>query len=151
MLDHNGAFTAFDGRTRFEPETNTRGSIRIRGIPGEFLAFEVEPGSYALDGAYAVIRDNRINYVADGLIDGPERPSFDVGAGEAIYLGIWQTDIEDVRAVTRLWRVDEADLRAVVNADEELVVGPVRVRETHVRAVACAPRRVNTMSQRRIC
>lgn len=150
MIDGEG-FAEFDDRYLIQAETNSRGSIRVRGVPGEFLVFEVRPGTYALDGVYAIIRDRSVNYVADGLIEGLARPAFDVAAGEAVYIGIWQSNIEDVRAVARLWRLDDADLRAALNSTEELVVGPVRLRETYERAVACTPRRVNTLSQRRIC
>ncbi|MBX9747011.1 MAG: hypothetical protein K2X34_08925, partial [Hyphomonadaceae bacterium] len=136
LLDGEG-FADFDARYFIQPESNTRDSIRVRGVPGEFLVFEVRPGTYALDGVFALIRDQRVNYVADGLIEGPARPAFDVRAGEAIYLGIWQTNIEDSSAVTRLWRLDDADLRAVLSSGEELVVGPVHLRETYDRAVAC--------------
>jgi len=147
----NGAgFQEYDDRYLFQPETNTRGSIRVRGVPGEFFVFEVRPGIYALDGVFAIIPENRVNYVADGLVEGPARPSFEVRAGEAVYLGIWQTDIDDVRAVSRMWRLDDADLRAVL-ASEDLVVGPVSLRETPERDVPCAPRRVSNLSQRRIC
>lgn len=150
MIDGDG-FADFDERYFFQPETNTRESIRVRGVPGEFLVFEVRPGAYALDGVFAIIRDDGVNYVADGLIEGPTRPSFEVGAGEAVYLGIWQSNIEDVRAVAQLWRLDDADLRAALNSVDELVVGPVRLRETRERTVACAPQRVSRLSQRRIC
>lgn len=151
LIDAGGAFSEHDGRTTFEPESNTGGSIRVRGIPGEFFAFEVEPGAYALDSVFGVIRDDRVNYIAEGLIIGPERPSFDVRPGEAVYLGIWQADLNGVNAVTRLWRLGESDLRAVLAAEDEIVVGSVRVRETHERAVPCAPHRRSTMSQRQIC
>jgi hypothetical protein len=151
LLDAGGAFTEHSGRTTFEPETNTGDSIRVRGIPGEFFAYELEPGAYALDSVFGVIRDDRINYTAAGLITGPERPAFEIRPGEAIYLGIWQADIDVDSAVTRLWRLDEADIRAVLAQEDRLVVGDVRLRETHERAVACAPRRLNNISLRQIC
>ena len=31
--------------------------MRVRGIPGEFTHAEVEPGIYALDSVFALIRD----------------------------------------------------------------------------------------------
>jgi len=151
-LDETGAFARFANENKFEAETNARGSIRARGIPGEFLVFEIEPGTYALDGVFALIAERRVNYVADGLIAGPERPSFDVRAGEAIYLGIWQLDINDARSVTRVWRLDDSDLRAALDeSDVDLVSGNIRLREVTDRAVPCEPRRLSNLSQRRIC
>lgn len=150
LLDSGGAFTSLDDDRAFSPETNTRGSIRVRGIPGEFFVYEIDPGTYALDGVYGIIRDDRVNYAADGLIEGPERPAFSVRPGEAVYLGIWEANIEEMRAVTRLYRLDESDLRAVLR-EEDLVVGEVRPRATEARSVACAPRRIGSITQRRVC
>jgi hypothetical protein len=150
QLDAAGAFAAHEGRTSFEARTNENNTVRVNGIPGEFEMLQVEPGVYALDSVFAEIRADRVDYVADGVITGPERPSFEVRPGEAIYLGIWQADIEDVRAVTRPWRQDEADLRAVLRNSDE-VVGHVRIRETRPRNVACAPHQLNNRSRRQVC
>ncbi len=114
LLDEGGAFTEYESRTSFEAQTNERDTVRLRGIPGEFEMLEVDPGVYALDSVFATIRADRVDYVANGVISGPDRPAFEVRPGEAVYLGIWQVDIEDVRAVTRPWRLDERDLRAVL-------------------------------------
>lgn len=149
-LDANGAFSEFDDDTIFQPRTHLRESVRVRGIPGEFAMAEVEPGVYALDSVFAIIRGDRVNYSANGAIAGPERPTFEVRPGEAIYLGIWQMALEDVTAVTRPWRLDDADVRAVLR-EADPIIGDVRVRETHTRAVSCAPRRVSTNSMREIC
>jgi len=150
QIDTGGRFVPLGDDRDFSPETNSRGSIRVRGVPGEFFVYEIEPGAYALDGVYAIIRDGRVNYAADGLIEGPERPVFDVRPGEAIYLGIWEANIDDVRAVAQPWRTDEADLRAVLE-QEDLVIGQVRARETSTRNVICEPRRIGTNTQRRVC
>ena len=150
LVDSGGRFADLGGDRAFSPETNTRGSIRVRGVPGEFFYYEVEPGTYALDGAYGIIRDNRVNYAADGIIEGPERPSFTVRPGEAVYLGIWEANIEEMRTVTRPYRIDENDLRLVLR-EADLVVGDVRPRETEIRSVACAPRRISSVTQRRVC
>lgn len=149
-LDEDGAFSSYGPRRIFEARTHERGSVRVSGIPGEFIMSEIEPGEYALDSVYAIIRDRRVNYVANGVVEGPERPAFTVRPGEAIYLGIWQTDLEDVTAVARPWRLDEADLRAALNRSDP-VRGPVRVRETHTRSVRCAPHKLTTTSQRQVC
>jgi hypothetical protein len=55
-----------------------------------------------------------------------------------------------MRSVTRLYRLDESDLRAVLR-EEDLVVGEVRPRATEARSVACAPRRIGSITQRRVC
>jgi hypothetical protein len=149
-LDAAGGFTPLDDDTAILAETNERGSMRIRGIPGEFTLREVEPGAYALDSVFGVLRDDRVNYIANGLITGPERPAFEVRPGEAVFLGIWQVDLEDNSAVTRQWRLSEADLRAVLS-EQDNVLGDVRMRETVTRAVACAPRRMNNQTQRQVC
>lgn len=150
LLNSSGGFTELAGRTAFEARTNESGSVRIRGVPGEFALLEVEPGVYALDSVYAVIRDRRVDYVANGVISGPERPAVEVRAGEAVYLGIWQTNIEDARAIARPWRLSEADLRAVLRQSDR-VQGEVRVRATHTRSVACAPRPMNARTSRQVC
>jgi hypothetical protein len=151
QLDAAGAFTDYDGRTTFEAQTNEGDTVRVRGIPGEFEMLEVEPGVYALDSVFGIIRDDRVNYVAEGVITGPERPSFEVRPGEAVYLGIWQADIEDITAVARPWRLAESDLRAVLNRADDEVRGQVRIRETRTRSVACAPRQLNSRSRRQVC
>jgi hypothetical protein len=151
QLDAAGAFTEYDGRTTFEAQTNEGDTVRVRGIPGEFEMLEVEPGVYALDSVFALIRDDRVNYVAEGVIAGPERPSFEVRPGEAVYLGIWQADIEDITAVVRPWRLAESDLRAVLNTADDEVRGQVRIRETGTRSVACAPHQLNSRSRRQVC
>jgi hypothetical protein len=151
QLDAAGAFTEYDGHTTFEAQTNEGDTVRVRGIPGEFEMLEVEPGVYALDSVFGIIADERVNYVAEGVIAGPERPSFEVRPGEAIYLGIWQADIEDVRAVTRPWRIEESDLRAVLNVADDEVRGHVRIRETRTRSVACTPHQLNSRSRRQVC
>lgn len=150
QLDSSGAFTEHDGDTTFEAQTNDGGSIRVRGIPGEFALVEIEPGAYALDSVFAVISENRVNYFANGVVTGPERPSFEVRPGEAIYLGIWQMDIEEVTAVARPWRLDEADLRRVVR-ETDVLNGQVRIRQTQPRAVPCSPHRLNSRSRREVC
>jgi hypothetical protein len=150
LLDSSGRFTEYDGRTTFEAQTNEGDTVRVRGIPGEFEMLKVEPGVYALDSVFALIRDDHVNYVADGVIAGPERPAFEVRPGEAVYLGIWQVDITDAQAHTRPWRLAESDLRAVLGNSDE-IAGHVRIRETHMRSVPCAPRQLNTRSRRQVC
>ncbi len=147
-LDTTGAFLRFDAATSIDARTNANG-VRVHGIPGEFVVAEVEPGVYALDGVFAVIRDRTLNYAAEGVITGPDRPAFEVGAGDAVYLGIWEMNLVDQRASTRLWRLDAADAHAVVAALDRVV--QVRVAQTHTRAVACNPHRYNTTSIRQIC
>jgi hypothetical protein len=99
---------------------------------------------------FALIRDGRVNYVANGLVHGPERPAFEVRAGEAIYIGIWETDLDDVVAVARPWRLEQADLDAVLR-QSDAVIGPVRMAETHTVSAPCAPYRLNNVSQRQVC
>jgi hypothetical protein len=149
-VNDNGAFEEIDDHTAIEAQTNAGDTLRVRGIPGEFTLREVAPGTYALDSVFAVIRDRRVNYVANGVIEGPERPSFEVRAGEAVYLGIWQADIDDAAAVVRPWRVSEADLRIVL-AQQNNIRGDVRIRTTEPLSVACAPRRLNNLTQRQVC
>lgn len=150
QLDELGAFSELRDRAAFEAGTNERESVRVRGIPGEFTLLEIEPGTWALDSVFAVIPERRVNYVANGVIHGPERPTFEVRAGEAIYLGIWQTSIEDARAVTRLWRLEQSDLEAVLSRFDK-VVGPVQLRTTQMRDVACAPHPLNSRTRRQVC
>jgi hypothetical protein len=135
QLHAGGGFAEFDGDRTIDVETNEGDTVRVRGIPGEFLMARVDPGVYALDGVFAVIQEHGVNYVADGVIAGPERPSFEVRAGEAVYLGIWEVDIEDNKAVARPWRLNGDDLRAVMREADDEVVGEVRVRETDRKSV----------------
>jgi hypothetical protein len=149
-LNEDGSFSELDDRNAILAETNERGTVRVRGIPGEFTLREVDPGVYALDSVFAVIRGDRVNYIANGVLRGEERPAFEVRPGEAVYLGIWQVNIEDTTAVVRPWRLSESDLRAVIARRRE-VAGDVRLRETYTRAVPCTPQRLNSRTQRRVC
>jgi hypothetical protein len=134
----------------FETRTNDGGSIRIRGIPGEFEMQRLTPGTYGLDSVYAVVAGRRVNYFAQGVVIGPNRPTFELRPGEAIYLGIWQMNLTDSSAVTQLWRLDPRDAQAVVRA-ANATVGDVVLRETGSSVVPCSPHRLNTLSQRQIC
>lgn len=149
-LDAEGAFSPVAGDTSFQAETNSRNTIRIRGIPGEFALLQIEPGTYALDSVFALIRDRRVNYIANGLVRGPSRPSFQVAPGEAVYLGIWQVDIVEANATVSLWRLSESDLRAVA-ATQNAVLGDIRIRRTEMRDVPCTPQRLHSRSQRQVC
>lgn len=149
-LDGEGRFAELSGRNAFEASTNQGSTLRIRGIPGEFTMLRVAPGVYALDSVFGVIRGERVNYVSDGVIEGPERPAFAVRAGEAVYLGLWQADMDYARAVARPWRVTETDLRAVLHNSDE-VLGQVRIRQTEMRNVACAPHPMNSRTRRQVC
>jgi hypothetical protein len=144
------AFAELDGDKTFEAKTNQGDTIRIDGIPGEFQLLEIEPGEYALDSVFGLIRDQRVNYSAEGVVVGPERPAFTVRPGEAVYLGIWQVTLDYDRAVARPWRLQESDLRAVL-AETDEIRGQVRIRETATRRVACSPRRLNHRSRRQVC
>lgn len=148
-LDEQGRFTEYgDGRI-VDARTNSGSSIRIDGIPGEFVAVEIEPGIYGLDSTFAILREDRINYFAQGVVLGPERPAFEVGPGEAVYLGIWELNLDALmRAQARLWRLDQADMRAVEAA---AAYGQLRLRETHTRAAPCTPHRLSNNSQRQVC
>lgn len=150
LLDAGGRFTDYDDTRALDARTNARGTIRVRGIPGEFAIVELTPGVYALDGVFAALRENGLSYFAQGVIEGPDRPAFEVRRGEAVYLGIWELDVDGAEAKARLWRLDAADLSAVVRATRR-DLGEVRLRETQTRAVACRPHRINEMTQRRIC
>jgi hypothetical protein len=150
QVDADGTFSRLDGDLSFDAETNAADTVRVRGIPGEFEFERIRPGTYALDSVFAVIRDRNVNYVAQGVILGPDRPAFDVAPGEAIYLGIWEMNIEGANATTRLWRLDEADARAAVRASNELT-GPVRVRSTYTRPVPCNPHQAGQLSTRQVC
>lgn len=149
-LNAEGGFGNFDGGRIIEPRTNADDSVRVRGIPGEFMIARVEPGIYALDSVFALLREENLDYIAQGVIAGPERPAFEVRAGEAVYLGIWELDIEGVVAVTRLWRLDAEDMRAAVRAADP-VNGDVTLRQTSTRAIVCAPHRLNSMTTRQVC
>jgi hypothetical protein len=149
-VDAGGAFMRYGRDTVFEARTHVNSSVRVRGVPGEFAMAEVDPGVYALDSVFAVIHDERVDYSANGVITGPERPTFEVRPGEAVYLGIWETNLEDVTAVTRLWRLDGEDARAAMRRSDP-IIGSVRVRETYISPVACAPHRISTNSQRQVC
>ncbi len=150
-LAPNGEFADYDDARSINARTNSDDTVRIRGIPGEFALVRVSPGVYALDSAFAILRERGVNYIAQGLIQHAERPSFEVAPGEAIYIGIWEMDIEGADAATRLWRLDPADLRAVGRASRDRFVGEARVRETSPRAVPCRPQRMNNVSQRQVC
>jgi hypothetical protein len=149
-LDANGGFMRYGARRIFEARSESGDGVQVRGIPGEFILSEIEPGTYALDSVFAVLRDGRVNYSANGVIQGPDRPSFEVRPGEAVYLGIWEVDLVDVVAVAHEWRQEQSDLDAVLR-ETDPVNGPVRMARVQTRAVQCAPYRLNTNSQRRIC
>jgi hypothetical protein len=149
-LDADGTFMRYGARRIFEARSEEGDNEQVRGIPGEFILSEIEPGTYALDSVFALIEDGRVNYTANGVIAGPERPSFTVRPGEAIYLGIWETNIEEVVAVTRLWRLEQSDLDAVLR-EAETVNGPVRLAQAETRSVPCAPYRLNNVSTRQVC
>lgn len=150
QIDETGNFAELSGRTSFEAQTNQGNTLRIRGTPGEFEMREIEPGVYALDSVFAVIRERGVDYVADGVIAGPARPAFEVRPGEAVYLGIWEADIDEARAIARLWRLTQEDLRAVLHNSDK-VLGQVRLRSTHNRSVPCTPRQLTTVSRRQVC
>lgn len=145
-----GEFGGFDSDSSFEARSNAGASVRVRGIPGEFTLVAVPPGTYALDSVFAEINERRISYFANGVIVGPQRSAFELRAGEAVYLGIWQAQMIDTSVSASLWRLDPADLRAVLNATDA-VAGQVRVRETFTVSAACAPRRLTSLTQRQIC
>lgn len=150
-LRPDGSFTSYDDARAINARTHADDSTRIEGIPGEFEIFRVEPGAYALDSAYATLRENGVTYTAQGVVVGPDRPAFEVRAGEAVYLGIWEMDVDGARAVTRVWRLSADDLRAVREATRREIVGAPRLLEAETRSVPCAPRRMGQMSQREIC
>lgn len=150
LLNEDGEFSTLTDEASFEAETNSGDTERVRGIPGEFEIERVEPGVYALDSVFAVIRDRNVNYVAQGVVTGPERPSFEVRAGEAVYLGIWEMNIVEAAAVTRLWRLSGSDARAV-EREAEAVAGEIRIRETRPHAVPCSPHRASNLTTRQVC
>ncbi len=149
-LDAGGAFMRYGGGRIFEARSNSGDNEQVAGLPGEFVFAEIAPGYYALDSVFALIEDGRVNYSANGLVRGPERASFEVRPGEAVYLGIWQTNLVDSVAVVRPWRLEQADLDAVLR-EVDAVAGPVRLMETQTRSVPCAPYRLNTVSTRQVC
>jgi len=149
-LDADGQFMRYGARRIFEARSESGDGVQAPGIPGEFILSEVEPGTYALDSVFALIRDRRVNYSANGVVRGPERPSFEVRPGEAVYLGIWEADLDDVVAVVRPWRLEQSDLDAVLR-QTDAVVGPVRLVEPQTRSVPCTPYRIRANSQRQVC
>jgi hypothetical protein len=149
-LDESGAFMRYGGGRIFEARSESGEGVQVPGIPGEFIMSEIEPGTYALDSTFAIIRDGRVNYSANGVLHGPERPTFDVRPGEAIYLGIWQANLVNVVAVSEPWRLERSDLEAVIR-EVDPVVGGVRMVEPTTRAIPCAPYRIRSNSQRQVC
>ncbi len=149
-LGPDGTFLPYGGRAIFEARTNASDSVRIEDLPGEFAMARIEPGVYGLDSVFAVLQENGVNYIAQGVVQGPDRPSFEVRPGEAVYLGIWEMNVTGVAANTRLWRLNEDDMRMVVRAADP-IVGQVRLRETQTGTATCAPRQLGNMSQRQVC
>lgn len=150
LVGPDGVFIEYDDERAFQPETNSRSSVRINGIPGEFAMAEIPPGVYALDGAFAALREDGVTYFAQGVITTPGRPTFEVRPGEAVYLGIWETRIEGNNAVTSLWRMNNADMRAVERA-ANATRGPLTQAQIYPSDVACMPRRMSQLTQRQIC
>ena len=150
-INDEGRFRPFLLGRYFEAATNESDSRRVEGVPGEFTMTDIEPGTYALDSVYALIPDGRVIYAANGVVLGPERPSFTVRRGEALYLGIWEVNIEESAAVARPWRLDEGDLRAVLQATDPVKGGAVTLRETEIVSVPCTPYRLSNVSQRQVC
>lgn len=144
-----GRFEDHGGRRMIEVTTHGGGTLRVEGLPGEFVVAQVDPGLFALDGVFATLREGAVTYTAQGSILGPERPSFEARAGDVIYLGIWQASLDGHLAVVRPWRLDESDLRAVARAAE--IEGVVHLRVTEARAVPCAPHRMHPSLTREIC
>lgn len=149
-LDANGNFMRYGARRIFEVRSESGDGVQVPGIPGEFILSEIEPGTYALDSTFALIRDGRVNYSANGVVQGPDRPTFEVRPGEAVYLGIWQTNLMDTVAVAEPWRLEQSDLQAVLRQVDP-VVGGVRMVTPTTRAVPCAPYRIRANSQRQVC
>lgn len=145
-----GAFAPLSGYNSFEAHTNDNGSLRVRGVPGEFEHFQLEPGVYALDSVFAILHDQRVNYFAQGVITGPERPAFTVQAGDALYLGIWELTLDEASATARLWRLDADDARALIHASNDPHTA-LSLRQTETRSVPCAPHRIGDLSQRQVC
>jgi hypothetical protein len=149
-LDSNGDFMRYGARHIFEARSESGDGVQVRGIPGEFILSEIEPGAYALDSTFAAVRDGRVTYTANGLVIGPERPTFEVRPGEAVYLGIWEANLEDTFATARPWRLEQSDLDAVLR-ETDPVIGPVRMFEPQERSIPCHPFRLNTVSTRQVC
>jgi hypothetical protein len=145
-----GGFAPLNGHTSFEARTNDGASLRVRGVPGEFEHFQLEPGEYALDSVFAILHDERVNYFAQGVITGPERPSFEVQAGDALFLGIWEVNLVEADATARLWRLESDDARALIHASNNAHTA-LTLRATEIRSVACAPHRTSNLSQRQVC
>jgi|GEM_PF-1475240 len=145
-----GAFAPLNGRTSFEAHTNDNNSVRLRGVPGEFESKQLEPGVYALDSIFAILHDQHVNYFAQGLVTGPERPSFQLSAGEAVYLGIWELTIKEEYADGHLWRLDAADMNAAARA-ANVTNGALTLRQTETRSVTCTPTRLSDLSERQVC
>lgn len=150
-ITDDGTFGEWDDDSAFEARTSDDDTVRVRGVPGEFTFIEVPPGAYALDSVFAEIEERGLRYFANGAVVGPSRPSFEVAAGEAVYLGIWlaQMDPINATATAALWRLDGSDARAAVGPSED-IEGQVRMREMRMLDVPCAPRRMG-MSRREIC
>ena len=55
-LDVNGQFMRYGPRRIFEARSESGDGVQIPGIPGEFILSEVEPGTYALDSVFALVR-----------------------------------------------------------------------------------------------
>ena len=149
-MDAQGHFTDYDDARAFQAQTNAGNTVRVRGIPGEFAVLRIQPGTYALDSVFAQLREDNLNYIAQGVIETPQRPAFEIREGETIYLGIWEMDIDGANAVTRLWRLEEDDARAVVRGSTR-PIGPVRLRETHPMSAPCRPHAMSNYTQRQIC
>lgn len=145
----SGRFEDRAARRMIEFASDSAGTVRVPGLPGEFKVARLEPGRYALDGVFATLREGAVTYTAQGSITGPERPSFQARAGEMIYLGIWQASLDGNHAVVRPWRLDESDLRAV--AREAQIEGTIHLRAPEAYSVPCAPRRVHPALAREIC
>ncbi len=150
LLDAERRFTDYDDARAIEARTNAGDTIRVSDLPGEFAVVTVTPGTYALDSVFAQLNERGVSYIAQGAIAGPARPAFDIRAGETVYLGIWETDIDGANAVTRLWRLDEADARAVARASRR-PLGRITVRQTYEVQTPCAPHPISNLTQRQIC
>jgi hypothetical protein len=147
--EERGRFADHGGRRMVEITTNGGGTLRVPGIPGEFIVARVDPGVFALDGIYATLHEGTVVYTAQGSIIGPERPGFEARRGEVIYLGIWQASLDGHLAVVRPWRLSEEDLHAVARAAE--IEGVVHLRSTRAYSVPCAPHRMHPSLAREIC
>lgn len=150
-ITDDGTFGEWDEDVSFEARTSDEDTVRVRGIPGEFTFIEVPPGTYALDSVSAEIEERGLRYFANGAVVGPARPTFEVAAGEAVYLGIWlaQMDITNAVSSASLWRLEASDARAAVGPSED-IEGEVRLRAMRTLEVPCTPRRMG-MSRREIC